>query len=293
MAVALVICWVRCLWYGCKCKGQSIKIGVADVQKVLETNDFSILHIDANWGLFWCCVCFWEHGLPSIILLRIQKFHCLSTITGRNSFDLARYFFGFLDGLNLWSLNSSFYINKPEVYHWQFDVRFSSSAFNRYNTGTDASSYGRGLFRAIFCKVRLPLPGKSFSLALSTLFFFLWFILWILKLKNMAFWTMQIYYLGAGLFSHYWHWTTDWNCLWVFMRLPMYLALSFKIRRQCFANQNPGGTKLENPWPMILSFYLWLLLCGGFVQINIYQFIWTHWSKKKKMNHFPPEWIKQ
>ena len=213
------------LGMGTNAKGQSIQDWSGRRPKFLRPMIFPFYTLMPIGDFLMLCM-FLEHGLPSTF--ENSKIPLLSTITGRNSLIFS-VIFGFIVWMGLtFVIELIFYINKPEVYQ-QFDVSaFSSSAFNRYNTGTDASSYGRGLFRGLFLQGSFAASGKSFFISTVYPIFSLVHSM-NPEIEKYGFWTMQIYYLGAGLFLALLAlaWTTDWNCLWVFMRLPMYLALSF------------------------------------------------------------------
>ena len=241
-------------------KVKAYKIGVADVQKFLETNDFSILHIDANWGLFLMLCMFLGAWLAYIVLLRIQKIPLLSTITGRNSFDFFRYFFGFSVWMGLtFVIELIFYINKPEVYRWQFDVSaFLPLLLIGITLVPMQAAMEEVFFRGYFLQGSFAASGKIvFSLALSTLFFSMVHSM-NPEIEKYGFWTMQIYYLGAGLFLALLA-LAD-NGLELSMGIHaatnVFGSVFLKYEGSVLQTKTLVEQKLENPWPMILSFYL-------------------------------------
>jgi membrane protease YdiL (CAAX protease family) len=255
-------------------KVKAYKIGVADVKKFMETNDFSILHINANWGLFLMLCMFIGAWLAYIVLLKIQQVPLLATITGRNSFDLSRYLFGFFVwmGLTL-AIELIFYVNKPEVYHWQFDASaFIPLLLMGVTLVPLQSAMEEVFFRGYFMQGLYAATGSiMWSLVVSTLFFSMVHSM-NPEIEKYGFWTMQIYYLGAGLFLALLA-LAD-NGLELSMGIHaatnVFGSVFLKYEGSVLQTKTLVEQKLENPWPMILSFYLcavamWWLSSGKYI----------------------------
>lgn len=236
------------------------KLGSEDVKRFLETNDFSILHINANTGLFLMLCMFIGAWLGYLLFLRLIKVPLLSTITSRIHFDWSRYLFGFGAWMLLTILvEFIFYVNKPEIYRWQFDAgNFVVLVLIGICLVPFQAALEEVFFRGFILQGLSAATKKiGISLLISTLFFSMVHSM-NPEIEKYGFWTMQVYYLGAGLFLALLG-LAD-NGLELSMGIHaatnVFGSVFLKYEGSVLQTQTLVEQKLANPWPMIFTFYL-------------------------------------
>ncbi len=236
------------------------KLGSEEVSRFLETNDFSILHLNANTGLLLMLCMFIGAWLGYLFFLRLSKIPLLKTITSRIQFDWSRYLFGF----GVWMLLTIlveiiFYINKPEIYHWRFDAgNFIILLLIGISLVPVQAALEEVFFRGFVLQGLFATSKKiGLSLLISTLFFSMVHSM-NPEIEKYGFWTMQVYYLGAGLFLAFLG-LAD-NGLELSMGIHaatnVFGSVLLKYEGSVLQTQTLVEQKLVNPWPMIFTFYL-------------------------------------
>lgn len=256
------------------------KLGTEEVNAFLKTNDFSILHISYNTGFFLMLMMFVGAWLGYLVLLKAQKISLISTLTSRKRFDFSRFFWAAGIWLILTLLAEVvFYIFNPTTYTFHFQVSafvplfIIAMVFMPLQAALEEVFFRgyvlQGAYRATQSVVK--------TLVISTCFFSLVHSS-NPEVAKYGFATMQVYYLGAGLFLALLALVDEGLELSIGIHTATNLfgSLILKYEGSVIQTETLFEQKMANPWPMTVSFYLcaliaWLLLSRkyGFSIYNV------------------------
>lgn len=245
------------------------KIGVAEVKEFLKSNDFSILHISYNFGFFLMCLMFVGGWLGYLVLLRFQKIPLLTTLTARSSFDFKRFLWGFGLWMGLTAVAEVvFYFMNPESYRFHFSLSSFlplmciSILFVPLQSALEEVFFRGYVLQGSYKASR----SVIWALVISTCFFSLVHGT-NPEVTKYGFATMQVYYLGAGLFLALLAIADEGLELSIGIHTAtnIFGSLILKYEGSVIQTETLFEQKLVNPWPMTVSFYLcafvsWLIL---------------------------------
>ncbi|MBK8851039.1 MAG: CPBP family intramembrane metalloprotease [Saprospiraceae bacterium] len=265
------------------------KIGTTDVKAFLKTNDFSLLHIDYNLGFLLMLLTFVGGWLGYLFLLKMQRIPLLSTLTSRKKFDFSRFF----AGMGIWLFLTViaelfFYFTNPGAYRFQFHLSaFIPLLIIGILLIPIQSAMEEVFFRGYILQGSFKATQSIiWSLVVSTCFFSLVHSA-NPEVAKFGFATMQVYYLGAGLFLALLAIADNGLELSIGIHTATNLfgSIVLKYEGSVLQTETLFEQKMVNPWPMTISFYLcavvswWVLskkygfsiqdiLLGGSLKLN-------------------------
>ncbi len=230
------------------------------VNRFEETLDFSIIHMSNNLGLVLMIMIFVFTLLAFLLVLKIHKKSLKDTITGRLRVDYSRILFGF----GFWIiLGIIFEFVSWLIFPENYSLTFSLSSFIP-------------LF--FICILLLPIQTTTEELVfrgyllqgLSLIIQQRWIIILITavlfsmvhsmnpEIEKFGFWTMQLYYVGAGVFLAL---ITLWDdgmelALGVHAATNIFGAMIVSYSGGVLQTDAIWKTSVLTPWFMIIIFYL-------------------------------------
>ncbi len=245
------------------------KIGTEALKSFLKTNDFSILHIDYNLGFLLMLLMFVGGWIGYLALLKFQRIPLLSTLTAREKFDFARFFLGMGIWLVLTVLAEMFfYLTNPTSYQFHFHLSaFIPLLIIGLLLIPIQSAMEEVFFRGYILQGSFKATQSViWSLIISTCFFSLVHST-NPEVAKFGFATMQVYYLGAGLFLALLALVDNGLELSIGIHTATNLfgSIVLKYEGSVLQTETLFEQKMVNPWPMTISFYLcaiaawWLL----------------------------------
>lgn len=242
----------------------ALGLSEAEISNYINTHDFAILHIDYNLGLFLMLCAFLGAWMFYLIILNIQKIPLILTLTGRKLFDWRRFWFGFGCWLLLTVIfEFGMYLMHPYNYKFHFNGgSFVWLLLLGITLVPLQAAFEEVFFRGYLLQ-GIHLGSKSIILSLlaTTLLFSLVHSN-NPEIEKYGFWSMQAYYLGAGLFL---------SLLAVGdngLELPIGIhtatnvfgAVFMKYEGSVLQTDTLFELKLESAWPMTISFYACALI---------------------------------
>jgi membrane protease YdiL (CAAX protease family) len=270
-------------------------INTEDVSRFLETMDFSIIKLSSNVGLVLMITIFIFAMLAFMLAIKyLHKLPFQRLITPNFSIDYKKIFFGFglwfILGLILEGIVAFIH---PEIYYWNFKPI-------------------NWIILLIICIVLLPIQTSLEELVIrgymmpgiSLITNNKW-VPWVItsvifglihganpEVERFGFWTMQIYYIGAGLFLGLITVLDDSLelALGVHAATNIFGAAFFSFDGSVLQTDSMIKCSIVNPYIMITTFLLgslaFMLICNNKYEWGGFKMLFEPIGKEKSENRY-------
>jgi uncharacterized protein len=181
---------------------QTKNVALTNINQFMETNDFKLLGISSNFGLFLMLCLFIFAFLFLLLTLNFHKKKLMDITTTRSTFDWSR----FLWGATVWfglgvAIELVFYFLDPSNYYSTFNpssffvLLIICLVILPIQTSTEEWFFRGYLAQGMYHFSKNPIVAILFSTILFSAVHSM-----NPEIDKFGFWTMQLYYLGAGLF---------------------------------------------------------------------------------------------
>jgi membrane protease YdiL (CAAX protease family) len=239
------------------------------VDEFSRTSDFSLIKVDSNVGLLLMILIFIITFLGLLLIFKIHGKRLFDMVTSRSSIDFKRIFFG----IGFWMilgivLELVAYLMTPENYVYTFDLKkFIPLFFICIFLLPIQTSTEELLFRSYLLQGLSLIIKQKWIIILITAVLFSAVHSANPEIKEFGFWTMQWYYIGAGVFLAL---ITIWDdglelALGVHAATNIYGALLVSYSGGVLQTDSVFKTVIMTPWFMIAIFYVaaivFILVC--------------------------------